>query len=101
MIAVSAHVWTVYHSDPAAGPTPDIPLPGIGADDLIAGLTAAFETPTLIQRGIGVVMAERGCSAEDACLELRVRAAETGAGLTDIAAALLHPCLRRGREPGA
>ena len=43
-------------------------------------------------------MAGERCSAEDAYLTLRVRAAEAGTSLTGIATAL-HPHLPRGGEP--
>ena len=45
-------------------------------------------------------MAGEHCSAEDAYLTLRVRAAEAGIGLTGIAIAL-QPDLPRGGEPRA
>jgi hypothetical protein len=102
MIALSGHVWTIYDSDPAAGPTRDMPLAGNGEEDLVAGLTAAFEVRALIQRAIGVVIAERVCSAEDAYLQLQLQAAETGSTLTEIATSLLQTDRRRGHtEPGA
>ncbi len=51
-------------------------------------------SPALIQRAIGVVIAEHDCSAEQAYLMLRARAAEAGSGLTG-RAATLQPHLRR------
>jgi hypothetical protein len=89
MIALSAQVWAVYQADPAPAPMAGMPLGDAGGEDLIAGLTEAFETRALIERAKGVVMAQRGCSVEDAYLHLRVRAVEAGTGLADIAARLL------------
>ena len=71
---------------------------GPRGEDLIAGFYQAFEVRAAIQRAIGVVMAGERCSAEDAYLTLRVRAAEAGTSLTGIATAL-HPHLPRGGEP--
>jgi AmiR/NasT family two-component response regulator len=59
-----------------------------GGADLVAGLIDAFEVRAMIQRGIGVVMADEHCSAEAAYLTLRVRAAEAGTSLTGVAIAL-------------
>ena len=73
--------------------------PSVGRvhEDLVAGLIQAFEVRDVIQRAIGVVMTGEQCSAEDAYLTLRVRAAGAGTSLTNIAIAL-HSHLPRG-EP--
>ena len=99
MAPLNASVWTVYNTDPTLHPRPDKLLVGTGGEDLVAGLIEAFEVRALIQRAIGVVMAGEHCSAEDAYLTLRLRAAEAGTSLTGIATAL-HPHLRGG-EPYA
>jgi AmiR/NasT family two-component response regulator len=59
-----------------------------GGADLVAGLIDAFEVRAMIQRGIGVVMADEHCSAEAAYLSLRVRAAQAGTNLAGAAADL-------------
>jgi hypothetical protein len=98
MAPLNARVWTVYNTDPAPHPQPDQLLADTGGADLVAGLIEAFEVRAVIQRAIGVVMADQRCSAEDAYLTLRLRAAETGTTLTGIAAAALHPHLPRAGE---
>jgi hypothetical protein len=99
MLTLNAWVWTVYNIDPTAHPQPDAPLLDAGGQDLIGGLIEAFEVSALIQRAIGIVMVEEGSSIEQAYRILRVRAAEAGASLTDIAAALQPHLPRPGREP--
>jgi len=89
MIPLSAWVWSVYQADPMAVPERDLPPLDSAGDDLIAGVTEAFEVRALIQRAIGTVMAGRGCSAEDAYRTLRVRAAGAGMSLTETARAAL------------
>jgi hypothetical protein len=102
MIALSARVWAVYQADPAPAPVPGMPPADAGGDDLIAGLTEAFRIRALIERAKGVVIARRGCSVEDAYLDLRFRAAEAGTGLADVATALLRSEVPRPRsEPDA
>ena len=98
MVPLNAGVWAVYNTDPAPHPRPDKLLVDTGGEDLVAGLVQAFEVRAVIQRAIGVVMAGEHCSAEDAYLTLRVRAAEAGTSLTGIATAL-HPHLSQGGEP--
>ena len=93
MAPLIAGVWTVYNNiDPAPRWQPDKLLVAAGGEDLVAGLIEAFGVRAVIQRAIGVVMAGEHCSAEDAYLSVRVRAAEAGTSLAGIAAAL-HPRL--------
>ena len=98
MAPLNAWVWRVYTTDQAADPQTDTLLVDTGGADLVAGLIAAFEVRAEIQRAIGVVMASEHCSAEDAYLTLRLRAAQAGTSLTGIATAL-HPHVLRGGEP--
>jgi hypothetical protein len=100
MIPLTARVGTVYDTDSAPGPKPDEPFLDAACADLITGLVEAFKVRALIQRAIGVVMATERCTAEGAYLSLRVRAAETGAGLTEIAARLQPHLPKPGGEPG-
>jgi len=88
MIPLTARVWTVFDADPTTRPEPDVPLPDAAGEDLVTGLVEAIEVRALIQRAIGVVMATERCTAPDAYLSLRVRAAETGASLTAVATEL-------------
>ena len=97
MAPLNAGVWTVYNTDSAPHPRPDQLLVDTGGEDLVAGLIQAFEVRAMIQRGIGVVMADEHCSAEDAYLTLRLRAAQAGTSLTGIVTAL-HSDLPRGGE---
>jgi ANTAR domain len=56
-----------------------------GGEALVAGLAGAFAVRARIQQAIGVVMAATHRTADAAYLVLRMRAAETGATLTDTA----------------
>jgi hypothetical protein len=85
MLHLNAWIWTVYTSDPH--PHPDAPLEP-GGDDLIAGLVEALEVSAFIQRAIGLIMGEQHCTSGHAYLTLRLRAADTGTSLTDLAATL-------------
>ena len=98
LVPLSARVWAVFDADPATSPKPDVPLVDGAGEDLITGLVEAFEVRALIQRAIGVVMATKRCTAQDAYLSLRVRAAEMGAGLTDVAARV-QQLPRTGGDP--
>jgi hypothetical protein len=60
-----------------------------GAQQLLAGLALAFTVRDTMQRAFGVLMARDHFSAAEAYRRLRLRAAETGDSLVDIAAALL------------
>jgi hypothetical protein len=57
-----------------------------GGEALIAGLAGAFTVRAGIQQAIGVIMAANHRTADTAYLILRMRAAETGATLTETAA---------------
>ena len=75
-----------------------MPLVDAAGEDLITGLVEGFGVRALIQRAIGVVMATERCTAQDAYLCLRVRAAEMGANLTDVAARV-QELPRTGGDP--
>jgi hypothetical protein len=92
MAVLTAQVASLYLTDPA-DEVDSRALDG-GGQGLIAGLIGAFAVRALIQRAIGITMARRQCSAHEAYLNLRVRAAETGAHLSDVAVVLLQQSSR-------
>lgn len=65
-----------------------------GSAQLVSGLAEAFGVRDTIQQAIGVIMARRRYSADDAYLVLRMRAAETGTSLTAIATGILDDATR-------
>jgi ANTAR domain/GAF domain len=81
-------VWAAYDAH-GSGTSPV----GNGLDGgglaVVAGLTGAFAVRARIQQAIGVVMAATHRTADAAYLILRMRAAETGATLTDTATAVI------------
>lgn len=97
MLPLNTWVSAVYTTDVGVPPPPRVPL-GAGGQDLIVGLIEAFDTAALIQRAIGLVIAEQHCSPTQAYLTLRLRAADTGVSLTDIAAALQPHLPRPGSD---
>jgi hypothetical protein len=88
MRPLKAWVWTIYNCIPGARPEPDTSLADGGGEDLIAGLIGAFEVSAFIRRAIGLIMGEQRCTSEQAYLTLRLRAADAGTNLTDLAATL-------------
>jgi hypothetical protein len=72
-------------ADAESGPAGDA-----AAADLITGLTEAFAVRAHIQQAIGMVVAERRCSREDAYVTLRLEAATTGTPLAAAAVAVLE-----------
>ena len=99
MNALGAHVWTVYHIDPATSATPGTGPLDAGGQDLIAGLVDAFAVRALIQQAIGVLMARDHNSAREAYLSLRIRAAETATALPEIATSVLAALDRPVDDP--
>jgi hypothetical protein len=92
---LTAAVWAAYDlqgSGASAG--------GHGLDDggegLVAGLAGAFAVRARIQQAIGAVMAATHKTADAAYLLLRLRAAETGASLTDTATTVTTGASSRG-----
>jgi hypothetical protein len=85
---LTAAVWAAY--DPH-GPGRSARGYGLdtGGEALVAGLAGAFAVRARIQQAIGAVMAVTHRTADAAYLLLRLRAAETGATLTDTATAAL------------
>jgi hypothetical protein len=85
---LTAAVWAAY--DPSR---PGTNASGNSLDDggeaLVAGLTGAFAVRARLQQAIGVIMAVTHRTADAAYLLLRMRAAETGATLTDTATAVV------------
>lgn len=88
LASLTAAVWAAY--DPH-GPATNASGNGLdhGGEALIAGLTGAFAVRARIQQAIGVIMAVTHRTADAAYLILRMRAAETGATLTDTATAAI------------
>jgi hypothetical protein len=88
LASLSAAVWAAYDPHvPATNAGPDGLDPG--GEALVAGLAGAFAVRARIQQAIGAVMAARHRTADAAYLILRMRAAETGATLTDTATAVI------------
>jgi GAF domain len=88
MAPLTAAVWAAY--DPhRAGPSARRHCLDDGGEALLAGLAGAFEVQARIQQAIGAVMAAMHRTADAAYLLLRLRAAETGATLTDTVTAVL------------
>ncbi len=100
MIPLTARVWAVYDNDPVPDRDPDVPPMDAAGEDLIIGLEAAFEVRAVIQRAIGVLMAEQRCTSEDAYLVLRGRAARAGISLEEIADVLRPDLPRQGGDAG-
>jgi hypothetical protein len=68
----------------------DLGLPPLdpGGEDLLAGFAEALEVRATIQLALGCIMARTG-TAQDAYVDLRLRAVETGASLLDAANAVI------------
>jgi len=90
LVALAVVVRTVYEpsSDLFLNDPPDDRC-GEGGEALVAGLIGAFAVQAAIQQAIGVIVAATHRTADAGYLLLRMRAAETGATLTDAAAAVL------------
>jgi GAF domain-containing protein/ANTAR domain-containing protein len=101
MASLTARVTAVFDADPPGGADRDERIEDTSDADLIAGLAEAFHVRSLIQRAVGFVMARDRCTAEAAYLSLRVRAAVSGIGLAEIAAAVDAYPPELGNEPGA
>jgi hypothetical protein len=85
---LTAAVWAAYDQH---DPGTSLREHGLdhGGEALVAGLAGAFAVRARIQQAIGVVMASTHRTADAAYLILRMRAAETGATLTDTASAII------------
>jgi len=92
---LTAAVWAAYDPHRPGTSPPDHGLDH-GGEALVAGLAAAFTVRARIQQAIGVVMAARHRTPDAAYLILRLRAAETGATLTDTATAIITSDCSRG-----
>jgi hypothetical protein len=85
---LTAAVWAAYDPQavhPSAHPN------GLdrGGEALVTGLAGAFTVRDRIHQAIGAIMAATHKTADAAYLILRIRAAETGATLTDTATAVM------------
>jgi hypothetical protein len=77
-------VWSVYEADlPPDRYRGDLDA---GGNELVAGLAGAFAIRASIQQAIGVLMATSDYTPDEAFTALRLRAADTGTPLTDVAA---------------
>jgi hypothetical protein len=87
MKALTAAVWRVYEQDAP----PEQPFAGLdaGGNDLVAGLVDAFVACAHIQQAVGVLVSVTGDDADHAFTVLCLRAAQTGASLTETATRLL------------
>ncbi len=68
-------------------------------DDQLARAMAAADGDTVVERAIGIVMAQRGCPPEQALRHLHEAATHLGADLTAVAQRLVHTVAERG-TPG-
>jgi len=86
MAPLIATVWSAFAAD---GPETVADFDDRRLDDgsaaLVAGIAGAFAVRAVIHQAIGVIMADTQCSADAAYAVLRVRAAESGVDLSDIA----------------
>ena len=71
-------------SEPAPGPGLDA-----GSAGLVAGIAGAFAVRAVIHQAMGVIIAETQRPADAAYVVLRLRAAERGLTLSDVAAAVV------------
>lgn len=83
MTVLTAAVWASFEGDAATGH--DVPDLDPGGSELVAGLRNAFEVRATIQQAIGVVLAEQGGTGDRAYAELRLRAADAGTSLLEVA----------------
>jgi hypothetical protein len=82
-------VWSVYEADTPSDQHQHGEDLDAGGDELVTGLAGAFAARACIQRAMGMLMAIGGGSPDEAFLALRLRAAETGATLTQTADRIL------------
>ncbi|GAA3388591.1 GAF and ANTAR domain-containing protein [Cryptosporangium minutisporangium] len=92
MADVAAHVRAAFGTGDSAPPKRRHTArpPATGADELAAGLVEALAVRDRIQLAIGMVAGRARCTATDAYVSLRVRAAEAGVPLLEIATRTLR-----------
>jgi hypothetical protein len=90
MAAVTRGVYAAFGITPPPTPGPGPGMLDAGGQELIAGVTQALAVRATIEQAIGVTMSAQGCMAGEAYLQLRVRAAETGASLHDTARTVIN-----------
>lgn len=91
MAPLIAGVWAVY--DPAQPmPAGDGALPALdpGAAELLAGFAEALSVRAAIQLALRIIMEGTRCTARDAYVTLRLRAADTGASLLTAAETVIE-----------
>jgi GAF domain len=88
MEPLTAAVWAAY--DPEAPGLANHDDLDPGGRELTAGIIGALALRSMIQQSIGVLMATTGRTADRAYLDLRMRAAESGASLTDTAVKVIE-----------
>jgi hypothetical protein len=87
MAPLIAAVWGAFEADgPALDTGPDLRRLDDGSAGLVAGITGAFAVRAVIHQAIGVIIADTQRSADAAYVLLRMRAAERGLSLSDVAA---------------
>ncbi|MFG1928905.1 GAF and ANTAR domain-containing protein [Cryptosporangium sp. NPDC048952] len=89
MTSLGQHVRAAFQAAPSPSPAPASRKHSAGAADLAAGVAQALAVRDQIQRAIGMVAGRQRCSARNAYLALRMRAAEEGVALPDMALSTL------------
>jgi len=90
MAPLIAAVWSAFAADaPAVDPDADRRKLDDGSAGLVAGIAGAFAVRAVIHQAIGVIIADTQQSADGAYVALRMRAAEQGCNLSDVAAAVV------------
>ncbi|MFG1926429.1 GAF and ANTAR domain-containing protein [Cryptosporangium sp. NPDC048952] len=90
MTSLGQHVRAAFQVEPTPSAASTPRKHTSGTADLAAGVVKALAVRDQIQRAIGMVSGRQRCSTRDAYLSLRVRAAETGVSLPDIAISTLQ-----------
>jgi hypothetical protein len=89
MGVLTAAVHITYGTEPSSPDADPADGLGSGARALIAGLAGAFGVRSIIQQAIGVMIAHQHTGPDAAYATLRLRGAQTGLSLTQIAAAVI------------
>jgi len=84
-----AGIWALYDPDRPLPPDDALRRLDAGGQDLLAGFGEAMAIRSTIQLALGTIMGKTGVTARQAYLQLRLHAADTGAGLLDTANALI------------
>jgi hypothetical protein len=91
MAPLIAGVWAVFDPDrPLPDGTGDLPALDAGGEELLAGFAEALSVRSTIQLALGIIMGGTHGTAEDAYVQLRLHAADTGTSLLDVATAVVQ-----------